>query len=190
VPRGSVCAAADAVETARAIGLPVTLKTSSSEILHKTEVGGVALNLKTVEEVEAAAKRLSKLGPRILVEEMVQGAVAELIIGLKSDPQFGLALVVGAGGVFTELLKDTVTLLLPTSRAEIERAVQRLKTWKLVDGFRGKPGNAQAVFDAIEAAARFAAAHPRLIDEADINPLLVTSTEAIAVDALLRMRTP
>ncbi|NJM31516.1 MAG: acetate--CoA ligase family protein [Rhizobiales bacterium] len=190
VPRGSVCAAANAVETARATGIPVTLKTSSSEILHKTEAGGVALNLKTEEDVLAAAQRLSKLGPRLLVEEMVQGAIAELIIGLKSDPQFGMALVVGAGGILTELLKDSVTLLLPASRAEIERGVRRLKVWKLIEGFRGKPGNDQAVFDAIEAVARFAAAHAGLIEEADINPLLVTPIEAIAVDALLRMRTP
>jgi acyl-CoA synthetase (NDP forming) len=190
VPRGQVCDAKDAVSNARALGLPVTLKVSSAEIAHKTEVGGVALNLKIESEVEAAAARLAKLSPKLLVEEMVQGVVAEIIVGLKSDAQFGLALVVGAGGILTELLKDSVTLLLPTSRAEIERAVTTLKVWKLVKGFRGKAGNPEAVFDAIEAIGRFAAAHPGFIEEADINPLLVTSTDAIAVDALLRMRTP
>ena len=72
---------------------------------------------------------------------MVTGAVAELIIGLKSDPQFGLALVIGAGGILTELLKDSATLILPTSRAEIERALRSLKVWKLIEGFRGKSGD-------------------------------------------------
>jgi acyl-CoA synthetase (NDP forming) len=188
VPRGCVCPSGEAAKEARALGFPVTLKTSSSEILHKSDVGGVALNLKTEEDVEAAARRLSQLGPRVLVEEMVHGAVAELIIGLKLDPQFGLALVVGSGGVFTELLKDSVTILLPTSRAEIERRVRRLKAWRLIEGFRGKAGNAKATFDSIEAVSRFAAAHAGRIEELDINPLLVTPTEAIAVDALLRMR--
>ena len=70
---------------------------------------------------------MAKLAPDVLVEHMVTGAVAELIIGLKTDPQFGLALVIGAGGILTELLKDTVTLLLPTSRAEIERALKSLE---------------------------------------------------------------
>ncbi len=88
---------------------------------------------------------MAKLAPDVLVERMVTGAVAELIIGLTTDPQFGTALVVGAGGILTELLKDSVTLILPTSRPEIERALNTLKVWKLVEGFRGKSGDQDAV---------------------------------------------
>ena len=84
---------------------------------------------------------MAELAPDVLVERMVTGAVAELIIGLTSDPQFGTALVVGAGGILTELLKDSVTLILPTTRTEIERALRTLKVWKLVEGFRGKSGD-------------------------------------------------
>jgi hypothetical protein len=121
---------------------------------------------------------------------MVTGAAAELIIGLKSDPQFGLALVIGAGGILTELLKDSATLMLPTSHAEIERALKSLKVWKLVEGFRGKAGDAAAVVKAIEAVAAFADAHRGLIEEVDVNPLLVLppGQGAVAVDALIRMR--
>lgn len=167
----------------------MTLKVSSADIAHKTEAGGVALNLKTAADVEAAAERMRKLAPDVLVERMVSGAVAELIIGLTSDPQFGTALVIGAGGILTELLKDSVTLILPTSRPEIQRALKALKVWKLVEGFRGKSGDQQAVFEAVEAVAAFAAAHRGLIAELDVNPLLVLPHGAVAVDALIKMRT-
>jgi hypothetical protein len=185
-----VCRAEDAVAAAEKLGYPVTLKVSSAAIAHKTESGGVALNLKTAAEVEEAARRMSALAPDVLVERMVTGAVAELIIGLTSDPQFGVALVVGAGGILTELLKDTVTLILPTTETEIARALRKLKVWKLVEGFRGKSGDQQAVVRAVKAVAAFADANHGLIEELDVNPLLVLKDGAVAVDALIKMRTP
>ena len=188
VPEGRVCKASDAAGVAGQLGFPVTIKTSSVAIAHKTEAGGVALNIETVEEAEIVATRMAKLAPDVLVERMVTGAVAELIIGLKNDLQFGPALVIGAGGILTELLKDSVTLLLPTSTAEITRALQSLKVWKLVEGFRGKSGDQQAVITAIQAVADFAKAHATTIEELDVNPLLVLPNGAVAVDALIRMR--
>lgn len=190
VPEGIVCPAEDAVAAAEKLGYPVTLKVSSAAIAHKTEAGGVALNLRTADEVREAAQRMAKLAPDVLVERMVTGAVAELIIGLTSDPQFGTALVVGAGGTLTELLKDTVTLILPTTRAEIERALKTLKVWTLVEGFRGKSGDQQSVFRAVEAVADFANTHRGLVEELDVNPLLVLKDGAVAVDALIKMRKP
>jgi acyl-CoA synthetase (NDP forming) len=190
VPEGIVCRAEDAVAAAEQLGFPVTLKVSSAAIAHKTEAGGVALNLKTAADVEDAARRMSALAPDVLVERMVTGAVAELIIGLTSDPQFGTALVVGAGGILTELLKDSVSLILPTTRPEIERALRSLKVWTLVEGFRGRSGDAEAVIRAVEAVARFADANRGLVEELDVNPLLVLSDGAIAVDALIKMRIP
>jgi acyl-CoA synthetase (NDP forming) len=190
VPDGMVCPAEKATAAAESLGYPVTLKISSTAIAHKTEAGGVALNLRTASEVEHAAQRLGRLAPELLVERMVPGAVAELIIGLTSDPQFGLALTVGAGGILTELLQDSATLILPASREEIARALHRLKVWRLVEGYRGKSGDADAVLRAVEAVAAFAAANRGLIEELDVNPLLVLKDGAIAVDALLKMRTP
>jgi hypothetical protein len=98
--------------------------------------------------------------------------------------------VVGAGGILTELLKDSVTLILPTTRAEIERALKTLKVWTLVEGFRGKSGDQQAVISAVEAVADFANAHRGLVEEVDVNPLLVLKDGAVAVDALIKMRKP
>ena len=188
VPESGVCKASEAPALAKQLGFPVTIKTSSATIAHKTEAGGVALNIKTVEEAESVARRMAKLAPDVLVERMVTGAVAELIIGVKNDPQFGPALVIGAGGVLTELLKDSVTLLLPTSHEEISRALQSLKVWKLIEGFRGKSGDQRAVIAAIMAVAAFAEAHSAYIEELDVNPLLVLPKGAVAVDALIRMR--
>jgi len=188
VPEGKVCNANEGANVARLLGFPVTIKTSSVALAHKTEAGGVVLNIRTVKDAKAATLRMAKLAPQVLVERMVTGAVAELIIGLKSDPQFGAALVIGAGGIFTELLKDSVTLLLPTSEGEISRALQGLKVWKLVEGFRGKSGDARAVVNAVLAVASFAAAHAGTIAELDVNPLLVLPKGAVAVDALIRMR--
>ncbi|MGE0237493.1 MAG: acetate--CoA ligase family protein, partial [Parvibaculaceae bacterium] len=94
VPEGIVCPHGDAVKAADKLGYPVTLKVSSAAIAHKTEAGGVALNLKTGDEVAAAAERMARLADEVIVERMVTGAVAELIVGLKSDSQFGLALVI------------------------------------------------------------------------------------------------
>jgi acyl-CoA synthetase (NDP forming) len=190
VPVGAVCKPADAANVADTLGYPIVMKVSSAQIAHKTEAGGVALNLWSAGEVDAAAWKLAKLADEVLVERMVTGAVAELIIGLKRDPQFGLALVIGSGGVLTELIKDSVTLILPTSHAEIERALRSLKAWKLIEGFRGKSGDIAGAVSAVEAVAAFAETSMELIEELDVNPLLVLppSQGAVAVDALIRMR--
>ena len=190
VPEGIVCPHGEAVQAAEKLGYPVTLKVSSAAIAHKTEAGGVALNLTNAQEVKTAAERMASLADDIMVERMVMGAVAELIIGLKADPQFGLALVVGAGGILTELLKDSATLILPTSRPEIERALKSLKVWKLIEGFRNRSGDQEGVVKAVEAIAGFAESRRGLIEELDVNPLLVLppGQGAVAVDALIRIR--
>jgi acetate---CoA ligase (ADP-forming) len=188
IPKGQICTPAEAAATAAALGYPVALKISSATILHKTELGGVALNLKTVAEVETAATQMSILGNELLVEKMVEGAVAELIVGITRDQQFGLTLVIGAGGIFTELLKDSITLLLPCSEDEIIRALKKLKIWRLIEGFRGKSGDQQAVVSAIEAIVRFATAYEGTIEELDVNPLFVLKNGAVAGDALITLR--
>jgi acetyl-CoA synthetase len=190
VPEGRECRIEEAADVAAKIGFPVTLKVSSAAIAHKTEAGGVKLNLADRHAVAAAAASMAHLSNMVLVERMIHGAVAELIIGVKRDPQFGLALVVGAGGIFTELLRDSVALLLPASRSEIERALKSLKTWRLVEGYRGKHGDQEAVVRSVEAVANFAQTYATSLEELDVNPLLVLPDGAIAVDALIRMRPP
>lgn len=190
VPSGKTCPIAEAANVAETMGWPVTVKVSSTELAHKSDVGGLALNLTSSRGVEEAADRMRPIGDEVLVEEMVQGAVCELIVGVKRDPQFGLALVVGAGGVLTELLADSATLLLPTSTEEIERALSNLRINRLIDGYRGKAGDRDAVIRAIEAIAAFANENLATLEELDVNPLLVLppGQGVVAVDAMLRLR--
>lgn len=188
VPKSATCKIADAVTCARDIGFPVALKATG--IAHKTEAGGVALNLMTPEQVRTAADAMSHITAEVLVEEMITGAVCELIIGITRDPQFGLALIIGAGGILTELLNDTVTLLLPASPADIEAALRSLKVSRLIEGYRGQTGDLAATLNAIETIVKFAADNVTTLEELDINPLMVLEPGkgAIAADALIRIR--
>ncbi len=190
VPQGVLCSPDEAPAAAGTLGFPVVLKASNAALAHKTEAGGVALNLRSEAEVAAAARGMTKLADELLVEQMVQESVCELIVGIKSDAQFGLALVIGAGGVLTELLRDSVTLLLPAERHEIAAALARLQVSKLIEGFRGRRGDREAAIAAIEAVARFAVDHAASLEELDVNPLMVLAEGkgAIAADALIRMR--
>jgi acyl-CoA synthetase (NDP forming) len=178
----------EAVSVAEAIGYPVVVKAVSASLAHKTEQDAVKLNLADADQVREAVRTLSQRFDRFLVEKMITGALAELIVGVTRDSQFGLSLTVGAGGIWVELLSDSATLLLPTNRGNIERALRRLRCFALLDGYRGKPrANIGQIIDAIEAIASFAQAHADRLHELDVNPLIVTPREVIAADALIRM---
>ena len=199
IPAGRLVAAADGAMAAAEIGFPVVAKVAQPVLAHKTEAGAVALNLATGKAVDAAVARMSaaiaKYKPglraeKFLIEQQITNAVAEMIIGVKRDPSFGLVLVVGAGGVLVEMVQDAATLLLPTDRTEVERAIHGLKIAKLLAGYRGKPaGDFDAVVGAVLAVASFAEARRDRLAELDVNPLLVLPKGggAIAVDALIAM---
>jgi acetyl-CoA synthetase len=162
-------------------------------MLHKSDTGGVALGLHDEASVGRALNDmravLTGTPRRVLVEQMVGDVVAELIVGVTFDPSFGHALVIGAGGVFVELIRDTQTLLLPTSREDIELAVERLSIVALLNGFRGKPaGDKKAAIDAIEVIARYALEEREHLVELDVNPLLVLEEGkgVVIADALIR----
>ncbi len=119
---------------------------------------------------------------------MAEPPVAELIVGITRDPQFGLALVLGAGGVLVEMVRDSATLLLPTDRAAVERALSGLRIAKLLAGYRGRAaGDMAAAVDAVLAVAAFAEAERDRLIELDVNPLFVlpVGRGAVAVDALI-----
>jgi acetate---CoA ligase (ADP-forming) len=190
IPKSRVVKPSDAAAAAEAIGFPVVIKAASASLEHKSDVGGVALNIRTRAEAEAAADRLSRLSDNLLVEEMVADGVAEILIGMTVDPQFGQVLVLGAGGVLTELLQDTVSLLPPFTAPAIESALKRLKVGKLLAGYRGKPpADVAALVETALACARYAAANVDKLLELDINPVIVrpVSRGAVAVDALIRI---
>jgi acyl-CoA synthetase (NDP forming) len=191
IPRSYVGNKDKGVAFAEQIGFPVVIKAVGAHLTHKTEVGGVALNIRNREEAAAAVARLSGLSDILLVEEMIADGVAEILAGVIVDPQFGQVLIVGAGGVLTELLADTATLLPPWTPTAIESALRQLGVAKLLSGFRGrKPGDWSALIAAVLGLARFAEAHLEELIEIDVNPIIVRpqGLGAVAVDALIRLQ--
>jgi len=189
VPAHRVAVSMDeALAAARAIGFPVVVKTVAAGLLHKSEAGAVQLNLRDADAVQRAVASMP--GPW-LIEAMAAGGVAELLVGITHDPQFGHSLTLGAGGIWVELFGDTRTLLLPASRAEIETALCSLRCAPLLTGYRGKPAaDMPALLDAIEAAQRYAAQHAGQLRELEINPLIALPRGALAVDAVVRLVDP
>jgi acyl-CoA synthetase (NDP forming) len=161
---------------------PLVLKVTG--LAHKSEAGGVRLGL-AADEVVTAAQAMPKGG--YLVEEMVQGAVVELLIGVLRDPAHGFVLTVGAGGVLTELWQDTASLLVPAPVEAVEQALRSLRIWPLIEGYRGKPAaNLDAIVAAIMGVQEYVVANADSVSEVEINPLMCTPDVAVAVDALLR----
>ncbi len=190
IPGGRLCSASDAVAAAESLGFPVVVKVLADDITHKTEVGGVSLNVRSAAAVDRAVAEMSHLSDQFLIEKMAASPVAELIIGIKWDADFGLALVIGAGGILVELVSDSVILLLPATRNDIEAAVASLKVNHLLTGFRGRPaGDVEATISAIEAVTAYAEAQRDSIIELDVNPLFVLpqGQGVVAVDALIRI---
>jgi acetyl-CoA synthetase len=190
VPRARLVPIAEAGAAAAALGFPVVIKAAGAALEHKSDLGGVILNVRTAAEATAAAQRLAHLSSQVLVEEMVTDGVAEILVGITVDPQFGQLLTLGAGGVLTELLRDSVSLLPPFSAAAIEAAVLRLRVGALLSGFRGRPaGDLAALAQAALGCARYAAAHLERLAELDLNPVIVrpAGRGAVAVDALVRL---
>lgn len=189
VPAGGVATADTAPDAAAQVGFPLVAKALSSTIAHKADVGGVQLGLTDADQVASAVARMSGLSEKFLLEPMVGGAVAEVILGVHRDPQFGLALTVGAGGGLVEIVRDTVTLLLPTSPRAVRAALSELRLWPILTGARGRPAaDVDAVVHAAITVADYARRHRDTLVELDVNPLLVLpdGQGAIAVDALVR----
>ena len=189
VPQGQVVPAAQVLQAADALGYPVVLKAVSEHLAHKTEAGAVQLNLANAAQLQAALNQMAGLSEHFLVEQMASNVVAEVIVGVQRDAQFGLSLTVGAGGVLVELLQDARTLLLPVQRDEVQAALQSLRMAPLLRGFRGRPaGDVSALVDAVMAVAAYAQAHADQLLELDVNPVLVMPQGVLAVDALIRLQ--
>lgn len=148
---------------------------------HKTEAGAVRLGLSTL---EGQADMPGATG--YLVEEMVTGAVGEVLLGLRRDPVYGVTLTLGMGGVTAEVLADTVTLVLPASEAQVLEAARRLRLWPLLDGYRGRPKADMAAVAEIAVRLGQVMLADESLEEIEINPVLVRQKGAVAVDALIR----
>ena len=191
VPENCQANAEKADQAAKAIGYPVVLKAIVPELIHKTERGAVALNLKNAPEVVEAVFRMSEFAETFLIEEMITDGVAELILGVTVDPQFGFALTLGAGGTLTELLRDSVAFLLPISEAQVWKAVQGLRVNALLEGWRGQPrGDTKALVENVLKLAEFVEKHGDRLAELELNPLIVRpqGKGVVAADALIRFK--
>ena len=184
VPTGRLVRPAEAPAAASELGFPVVAKLASSAVPHKADAGAVALGLRDAAEVEAAVAAMLARNPGlpldgIVVEGLVTSAVCELLVGVRRDPAFGPVVLVGSGGTDVELYADTVALLPPLRRPEVEAALQRLRTWP-----RLARGDVEAAIEAVLAIGELAVREAGRVSELEINPLLVLERGVVAVDVL------
>lgn len=184
-----------AVFYAKKLGYPVVLKISSPDIIHKTDVGGVIVNLKSDDEVRSGfnkiIKSIKKHNPKakisgIVIQEMVSGH--ELIVGSKHDSQFGPVLLFGLGGIFVEILHDVTFRLIPIARGDAREMIQEIKGYKILKGARGRKAvNFNVLEDILLKTSKMIAANKR-IQELDINPLFANEKHVIATDVRIISR--
>jgi len=193
VPGGLAGSAAEAVEIARRVGLPVALKICSAQITHKSDIGGVALGLGSEAEVRVAYEKVRAAGDAVpdalidgvLVTPMRSGGT-ELLAGVTVDPAFGPVLAVGLGGIWVELLHDTSLRLLPVDAAEVKRMLGELRGLPLLQGARGaRPANLDAVAGVIVGLGEVALSLNGSLRALEVNPLWVNGDQVEALDVLV-----
>jgi len=170
---------------------PVALKVCSRAILHKTDAGGVRLGIRDLASLRVAFREFRRRFPTedFLVEEMVNPGV-EIIIGLVQDPSFGLCLMCGIGGIFTELYKDVSFRVVPVERADVEDMVEEIRGKKLLEGFRHIRANKELVLDLLMTVSRLGEELRGSIDQLDLNPVLVYADSLCVVDAKMIVKKP
>uniref|UniRef100_A0A7C3UYU2 CoA-binding protein n=1 Tax=Desulfobacca acetoxidans TaxID=60893 RepID=A0A7C3UYU2_9BACT len=187
----------EAVSLARQFGYPVAMKVASPDIPHKSDVGGVHLNLANDEAVRHAFQDILatiRLHDRklqvdgVTISPMAKLGGLEVILATLTDPQYGPTLMFGLGGIYTEIYQDVAFLILPATEEELEDLIKSIKGYPLLTGFRGQPKRDLAALKAaMQALARFAERHPEL-DQVELNPLLLYEKGLFAVDARIFSR--
>ncbi len=195
IPAGELVTVDGVSAAADRLGYPVALKLVSADLPHKTEAGAVRLNLESATQVSDAAKAIQRAVQDysadlsqecFLVEKMVANSIAELLVGIHNDGQFGHTLTLASGGALVELVADSVTILLPTPREDITTALHSLQVAKLLRGFRNRPAaDVDRLVDTICTIVAFAQQLGAKLDELDINPLIVHPDGCTAADVLL-----
>lgn len=183
VPQSRVVASADAMQQAvDDLQAPFAIK--GVGLAHKSEHGAVRLGI-TAQEAPRVAAEIGTT--EVLIEEMITDSLLELLVGVTRDPAHGYVMTLGAGGVLTEILRDTASVLLPAGRNEIDAALERLSCAAILNGYRGKPAVARdALLDTIEAVQAYVLENAETVGEVEINPLLCMADKVVAVDALIR----
>jgi len=187
----------EALRSADAIGYPVVLKIVSHQIIHKSDVGGVVVDLRNAEELRAAYRNILKAVKKnmpaadvtgMLVEEMLPSST-EVVVGATRDPQFGHVIMFGLGGVFVEVLKDVSFRAVPINASDAREMITELNAFPILGGYRGKPpADIGALVDILLKTSRLVTDHPE-ISEVDLNPILVSEKGGKAVDARIVLGT-
>ncbi len=167
--------ATEAAQKAKGLGFPIAMKLIAPEIIHKTESGAVVLGLSSPDDVEAQGKcllGLAKGSAKLLVQEMVQGT--EILLGARTDPQYGPFMIVGLGGIFVEVLKDIAVRLLPVSEEEAWAMLKELKGYRILEGVRGQPPrDTAALVKAMEGLSDIFAAYRDHLSDLEFNPIML-----------------
>jgi acetyltransferase len=170
-----------AVAEAETFGYPVALKTAHAEVLHKSDVGGVHLNLADTDSVRGAYRKLLKIGPAVLVQKMAKPGL-EWLVGGRQDPSFGPAVVAGLGGIYVEIFRETSIRIAPVTMEEAGRMVDRSRGAALVRGVRGEAAlDRQALCDALVRISWLLHDFPE-IQELDLNPVRLYPKGCMALD--------
>jgi succinyl-CoA synthetase beta subunit len=186
VDHANVASEAELLDAASALGYPIVLKTAQPGIHHKSDCGGVVVGIESEQELLRHYRNMvTRLGPLALLSQMA-GKGIEVALGTVNDRQFGPVIMVAAGGILVELLDDRQMAMCPLSPAQASAMLDSLKLNRLLQGVRGKPPvKRQALIDIIVKLSQLAFDLRDGIAEIDINPVIVTVDEAIAVDALV-----
>ncbi|MBD3215365.1 MAG: acetyl-CoA synthetase [Candidatus Lokiarchaeota archaeon] len=182
----------ETINAAEGIGYPVVMKLMAEDIVHKSDTGAVKLNLGSKEEVEKAYDELmeipSKEEKQISVQGMAKEPIAELIIGMTTDPQFGPALMFGIGGILVELLEDVSFRIAPITEYDAKEMIHEIKGFPLLDGFRGKPkADITAIVDVLMKISEFVMDHQEVY-EMDLNPVFIYEDGIMCVDARIILK--
>ncbi|MFX0142382.1 MAG: acetate--CoA ligase family protein [Candidatus Hodarchaeota archaeon] len=189
----------DAAKFANEIGFPVVCKIVSPEIIHKTDAGGIKLNLKTNEEVKAAYNEIIENAKKykadakivgINVQKMAEKGITEVIVGMTTDPQFGPALMFGLGGIYVEIYKDVSFRVCPITEFDANEMIKDIKAFPLLDGFRGAPkADINILVDILLKTCKLSLDIPE-IDQIDLNPIIALQKGAAVVDARIILKEP
>jgi len=168
---------------------PMVMKVCSPNILHKTDVSGVKLNIQTKKELYGVFEEMSNRfpGENFLVGKMEEKGI-ELITGLIKDPTFGLTIMFGIGGIFTEIYKDVTFRLIPIEKYDVEEMLKEIKGAALLEGFRGIKVNRDAVIELMLNVSRLAQDFEKYIDQMDLNPVFAREKDVVVVDAKMILR--
>lgn len=166
------------------LNFPVVLKVSDRNILHKSDVGGVKTGIRNHEELRMEFDVMRKKFPssEFLVEEMVKGKV-EFIVGVSLDPVFGHVVMLGSGGILTELYHDVCFRKLPTGKGDVEDMLSTIKSGRFCEGFRGIKIDCRLLEELIRKLGDMVAASPKTVVSIDLNPVIVTEDAAVVADA-------